>query len=75
MQDSLLKQANRQAAKESCTLGDIVNDALRSRLVEDLRFRESLGEDRSLKTFGRSGLRPGMNLNDYAGLSDAMDEL
>jgi len=52
IQDSLLKQAKRQAAKENCTLGDIVNDALRSRLVEDSRFRESLGEDPPLKTYG-----------------------
>jgi hypothetical protein len=75
IQDSLLKEAKRQAAKDNCSLGDIVNDALRARLVEDSRLHESVAEDRPLRTYGRSGLRRGIDLDDNAALSEAMDEL
>jgi hypothetical protein len=75
IQDRLLKQAKRQAAKENCTLGDIINDALRSRLMEASRSRKGAEEDRPLKTYGRSGLRAGVDLSHNSALSDLMDEL
>jgi hypothetical protein len=75
IQDRFFKQAKRQAAKENCTLGDIINDALRFRLVEASRSREGAEEGRPLKTYGRTGLRAGVDLSHNSALSDLMDEI
>ena len=74
IQDSLLKEAKRLAAEENCSLGDIVNDALRSRLVEGARSKDALEEDRPLMTYGKSGLRGGVDLNSNSALGDVMDD-
>ena len=75
IQDRLHKQAKRQAAKENCTLGDIINDALRFRLVEASRSREGAEEGWPLKTYWRTGLRAGVELSHNSALSDLMDEI
>ena len=73
IEDSLLKQAKQQAAKENCSLGDVVNDALRSRLAEVSRLREGRLEEGPLKTYGGAGLQPGVDLSDNAALGELMD--
>lgn len=73
IEDRLLRQAKQQAAMENCTLGDVVNHALRSRLAEDLRSRKDRLEERPLKTYGGAGLQPGVDLSDSAALGELMD--
>lgn len=75
IQDQLLARAKRQAAKEKCTLSDIVNDALRSRLVESSSMASSVEEDRPLKTYGSGGLRAGVDISSNAALNDLMEGL
>jgi hypothetical protein len=75
IQDSLLKRAKRKAAQENCTLGDVVNDALRYRLVECVNSSGAVEEERPLKVYGSSGLQAGVDLSHNASLGDTMDEL
>jgi hypothetical protein len=69
--DALLAQARRLAAETGRTLTEVIEDAV----------RESLGRRRAgpppppvtLTTFAGSGLQPGVDLDDGAGLLDLMD--
>jgi len=72
IQDSLLERAKEQAIREKCTLSDIVNDALRYRLIEKAPL-VGAEEGRPLKTYKGGGLRPGVPLSDNAALGDLMD--
>lgn len=75
IQDSLLERAKEEALQQKCTLGDIVNDALRARLAEVSRDVVRQVEEPPLKTYGQGGLRAGVDLNDNASLNDTMDDL
>ena len=72
IQDALLERAKEQALKEKCTVGDIVNDALRYRLIECADV-DALEEPRPLKTYGRDGLKAGVDLADNASLLEKME--
>lgn len=74
IQDQLLDCAKRRAAQEKCTLSDIVNDALRYRLVESPPKASGVEEDQPLKTYGNGGLRAGVDLHSNAALNDRMDD-
>jgi len=72
IQDNLLERAKQQAIQEKCTLGDIINDALRYRLVErkiDPRARV----EAPLKTYGSSGTQVNVDLHNNASLRDLME--
>jgi len=73
IQDQLLERAKSEALRQKCTLGDIVNDALRCRLAETSNQSSDQLEEPSLKTYGAGGLRAGVDLNDNASINDAMD--
>lgn len=71
IEDSLLVGAKEAAARSHRSLSDVVNDALRLLLAE--RAPEVRGRVR-LPTFGGSGLRPGVDLEDKDALAALLDD-
>ena len=69
--DQLLAEAKARAAASGRTLNSVVEDALR----EAIARRPAAGAHRpiELPTFGGSQLRPGVDLDDSAGLLDLME--
>ncbi len=69
--DNLLRQAKKLAADTNRSLTRVIEDAL----WETLSRSGSRNVRRTvrLKTFGRGGLRPGVNLDDGRTLRDLMD--
>ena len=68
--DNLLSQARELATRSRRSLGDVVDDGLRlllGRQVSDIDRVE-------LPTFGGSGLRPGIDLEDKDALAALLDE-
>lgn len=74
IQDNLLARAKEEALKRQCSLGDIVNEALRYTLIERSNTDAAKVEEPPLKTYGRAGLRPGVDLSDNAALLDQMED-
>jgi len=68
--EALLVAAKELAARTRRSLGDVVDDALRLLLAE--RPAERRGAVR-LPTFGGSGLRPGVDLEDKQALAELLD--
>ena len=69
--DPLLVQARRRAAETGRTLTTFIADAVRESLA---RRRQAQGQPAvRLTTFRGSGLQPGGDLDDSAGLQDLMD--
>lgn len=69
--DSLLAQARQVAARNRRSLGDVVDDALRLLLAErPPRPRGAV----DLPTYGGSGLRPGVDLEDKDALAELLDD-
>lgn len=73
IEDSLLELAKQAAVSRSCTLGDIIEDALRDSLAAKPKAAKVAGV-RPLKTYRGSGLRPGVDLDSSASLLDAMED-
>jgi hypothetical protein len=71
VQDDLLCQAEALAAKTGRTLGQVVEDALRT-LFQRSDVATSRGPA-ELPTFGGSGLHAGVDLDDSAALLDLME--
>jgi len=73
IQDSLLIRAKKLSQERNCTLGEVIEDALRVTLAE-----RSTGKQRNrpqpLKTFRGSGLQPGVDLSASSALLDLMEE-
>jgi hypothetical protein len=69
--DDLLRQARQAALKRSCTLSTIVEEALRKALAASVP--PTSARPTRLVTFRGRGLRAGIDLDDSAGLLDAMD--
>jgi hypothetical protein len=68
--DELLAQAKKAALESGQTLTAVIGEALRERLAR--RERRSAPPVR-VTTFGGSGLRPGVDLDDSATLLDLME--
>lgn len=68
--DALLQAARERAARSRRSLGDVIDDALRVLLAERDTARPAV----SLPTFGGSGLRPGVDLEDKDALTDLLDQ-
>jgi hypothetical protein len=69
--DRLLRQAKLAATRSGRSLSDLVDDGLR------LLLRRAAPDARDLSalpTFGGSGLRPGVDLEDKAALLELLDE-
>lgn len=69
--DDLLEQARALALKSRRTLGDVVDDALRVLMTQSTKAEHTAVE---LPTFGGSGLRPGVDLEDREALAELLDE-
>jgi hypothetical protein len=71
LDDDLLRDAKRYAARTGRTLTAVVEDALRETLA---RSRRPAKRERvTLPTFRGHGLRPGVDLDDSASLLDLME--
>jgi hypothetical protein len=70
--DQVFRDAKRQAAEEGRTLGDLVTEALRTRLALKQRGEEKPYE---IVTYGRGGTLPGIDITNNAAVRDAMDEV
>lgn len=67
--DRLLRQAKLAAARSGRSLSDLVDDGLRLLLARPPRASEPI----ALPTFGGSGLRPGVDLEDKDALLELLD--
>ena len=70
LDDELLAEAKSVAARTGRTLTKVIEDALRQSLAQ--RPGDAGGAVR-LATFGGRGVRPGVDLDDSAGLLDVME--
>ena len=68
--DDLLREARHHALREGRTLGQVVEDSLRVFLAR----RDSAPAALHLPTYGGSGLRPGVDLEDKDALAALLDE-
>ena len=72
LDDALLKEAKVRAAEQGITLTQLIDESLRERLTA--RPRRMSVEPFQLPTYGKGGIRPGVNLDDNRALRDLMDE-
>lgn len=71
LDDQLLADAKAHAARTGQTLTSIIEDALR--LVLARHNHHAPRENVELKTVGGSGVQPGVDLDDSAGLLDLVE--
>jgi predicted transcriptional regulator len=72
LDDELLREAKRQAAESGKTLTAIIEESLRERLSRGKT--KAVRQHRvKLKTTGRGGVLPGIDLDDSSALMDVMD--
>jgi hypothetical protein len=71
LDDDLLRQAKALAARTGRTLTAVIEDGLRETLARHRRRQERPAV--ALPTFKGKGLRPGVDLDDTAGLFDILD--
>ena len=69
--DDLLAEAKKLAAESRTTLTALIEDSLRETVGR--RARRPRPKPLHLTTFGGSGLRPGVDLDDSASLLDVME--
>lgn len=72
LDDELLKAAKRRAAESGSTLTAVIEEALREKLLRG-RVKTEPGRKIRLKTTGKGGVQPGVDLDDSASLLDAME--
>jgi hypothetical protein len=70
LDDELLAEAKALAARTGRTLTRVIEDALRHSLAQR---SDSVDRQVRLPTFGGRGVRPGVDLDDSAGLLDVME--
>lgn len=70
---SLLHDAKAVAARRHCTLGRLIDDALRAHLAAEARERSP--EPFQIRPFrGQLGLRPGVDLEDKEALAELLGD-
>jgi hypothetical protein len=72
--DDLLDEAKRVALERKVALGDVIDDALRLALKTQAKAGPTAGEPVPFKTFGGSGVRPGVDLQDSGSLLEVMED-
>lgn len=72
LNDALLRDAKRFAIETHRTLTAVIEDALREALAR--RSRRAPASAAPLPTYGRGGLRPGVDLDSNSALRDVMDQ-
>lgn len=73
IRDDALELARKRAEERGLSLGDAVSEAILAAYRQSREAKESVPID--LPVSGRGGLRPGVDLDDSAGLRDVMDGL
>jgi len=71
LDEDLLRQAKALAAQTGRTLTAVIEDGLREALARNRKRQER--SRAALPTFKGRGLRPGVDLDDTAGLLDILD--
>ena len=71
IQEDLLARARQLALERKCTLGDVIDDALRQRFAHPRGIPER--RRTRLPTFRGKGLQPGVDLDSGAALADLME--
>ena len=72
IQDALLQQAKEASLKQNCSLGEVIEDALRATLAGQSKSKRA-GRSRPFKTFRGTGLQPGVDLASSAALLEIME--
>ena len=72
LDDRLLTEAKRYAARSGRTLTSLINEGLRDVLARRAAPAPGVGPV-TLPTGGRGGLQPGVSIDSYAALLDVMD--
>ena len=70
--DTLLKEAKKCSIERNCSLGEIVDEALRLSLMTQSKSG-STAIVRPLKTFAGSGIQPGVDLSSNGSILETMD--
>lgn len=73
IEDSLLERAKEVSLSRSCTLSQVIEDALLESLVAKPKDRAHDGF-KPIKTFRGNGVRPGVDLDSSASLLEVMGE-
>lgn len=71
IEDHLLAEAKKVAARSGKSLAKVIEDALRESLARKKEFRRA--EPVRLVTFRGGGLQPGVDLDDSSALLDLME--
>lgn len=72
IEDSLLEQARELSRQRSCSLGEVIEEALRVSFAAN-RKASLPHEPTPLKTFRGNGLQPGVDLASSASLLESME--
>ena len=72
LDDDLLREAKVRAAEQGITLTQLIDESLRERLSTRSQPKKS-GPFR-LRSYGKGGTRPGVDLTDNRAVRDLMDE-
>jgi hypothetical protein len=72
LEDALLREAKVRAAEQGITLTQLIDESLRERLSARPQPRKVTPF--RLHSYGKGGVRPGVNLDDNRAVRDLMDE-
>jgi hypothetical protein len=72
LDDNLLREAKVRAAEQGITLTQLIDESLRERL--SVRPQQQKVGPFRLPSFGKGGIRPGVDLDDNRAVRDLMDE-
>jgi hypothetical protein len=72
LDDDLIREAKVRAAEQGITLTQLIDESLRERLAARPPSKP-VGPFR-LRSYGKGGTRPGVNLDDNRAVRDLMDE-
>lgn len=72
IEDSLLKKAKAASIDRNCSLGEVIEDALRIALTDQPKSNRQT-PTKPLKTFRGSGVQPGVDLCSSAALLEVME--
>jgi hypothetical protein len=74
IQNTLLAQAKKVSLERRCSLGEVIEDALRMTFSGQAKTA-GIPQVQPIKTFKGSGIQPGVDLNSNAALMDTMEDL
>lgn len=72
LDDALARQAKLRAAEQGITFTQLIDEALRERLAARPQAKKA-GPFR-LRSYGKGGVRPGVDLDDNRAVRDLMDD-